>query len=193
MKSKNWLQNKEKRQKWMQFMQGFHPDIDPQSIRLMDELGFVSRSVYFMGEQSVEEAGLSFAQYRVLMHLFFAEQIGDRAELNPSEISDRQGVSRNTMSTFIRNLEEEGLVVRRLDPQDRRRFNISLTDNGRSIVSQHTRNHLETMDRCFRTLDVEEQQTLFNLLQKLGADVMAVRQQSQEKVFKAESHTLKGE
>ncbi len=29
-------------------------------------------------------------------------------ELNPSEISERQRVSRNTMSAFIRNLEDEG-------------------------------------------------------------------------------------
>jgi DNA-binding MarR family transcriptional regulator len=184
MKPKNWLQDKERRQKWMQFMQNFHPDIDPQSIRLMDELGFVARSLYHMGEQSVDDAGLSFAQYRVLMHLFFAEQMGDRAELNPSEISDRQGVSRNTMSTFIRNLEDEGLVERRLDPEDRRRFNISLTDNGRSLVTQYTRTHLETIDHCFHTLDTDEQQTLFGLLQKLGTQVMAVRQQSQAQVFR---------
>ena len=39
MSHKSWLQNKEKRQKWMQFMQSFNPQIDPQTIRLMDELG----------------------------------------------------------------------------------------------------------------------------------------------------------
>lgn len=157
-------------------MQNFHPDIDPKTIRLMDELGFVSRSMYHMGEQSVDEAGLSFAQYRVLMHLFFAEEMGGRGKLNPSEISDRQGVSRNTMSSFIRNLEEDGLIERKLDPDDRRRFNISLTDSGRALVSQHTRNHLETIDHCFSALSAEEQETLFQLLQKLGAHVTAVRQ-----------------
>ena len=176
MKHKTWLEDKEKRQKWMQFMQDFHAEIDPKTIRLMDELGFVSRSLFHMREQSVDEAGLSFAQYRVLMHLFFAEQMGDRSQLNPSEISDRQGVSRNTMSSFIRNLEEDGLIERDLDPDDRRRFNISLTDSGRALVSQHTRNHLKTIDSCFSTLTPEEQETFFQLLQKLGAHVTAVRQ-----------------
>lgn len=157
-------------------MQRLHPDIDPQTIRLMDELGFVSRSIYHMGEQSVDEAGLSFAQYRVLMHLFFAEQTGGSGDLNPSEISDRQGVSRNTMSAFIRNLEDDGLVERKLDPNDRRRFNISLTDNGRSLVSQYARDHLETIGSCFSTLSGDEQQTLFALLQKLGNHVAALKQ-----------------
>ncbi len=175
MSHKSWLQNKDKRQKWMQFMQSFNPQIDPQTIRLMDELGFVTRSIYHVGEQSVDDAGLSYAQYRVLMHLFFAEQMGDRAELNPSEISNRQGVSRNTMSSFIRNLEEAGLVERRLDPNDRRRFNISLTDAGRAVVSEHTHHHLETIDHFFGALSSAEQDDLLNLLQKLSTQVAAVK------------------
>lgn len=175
MRATNWLQDKDKRENWLQFMQSFYPEINPQTIRLMDELGFVARSIYHVGEQSVEEAGLSFAQYRVLMHLFFVEQMGERAELNPSEISDRQRVSRNTMSALIRNLEEDGLVERRLDPKDRRRFNISLTDRGRGVVRQHIHNHLEIIDHCFRVLSPDEQTTLRTLLQKLGAHVAAVR------------------
>ena len=134
----------------------------------------MTRSIYHVGEQSVDDAGLSYAQYRVLMHLFFAEQMGDRAELNPSEISDRQGVSRNTMSAFIRNLEEAGLVERRLDPSDRRRFNISLTDAGRAVVSEHTHHHLETIDHFFSALSSAEQDDLLNLLQKLSTQVAAV-------------------
>ncbi len=176
MSRKSWLQDKDKRRKWMQFMQEFNPQIDPQTIRLMDELGYVSRAIYHMGGQSVEDAGLSYAQYRVLMHLFFAEQMGERTELNPSEISERQGVSRNTMSSFIRNLEDEGLVERRLDPNDRRRFNISLTTAGRDVVRQHTRQHLETIDLFFSALCGDEKLELLNLLQKLAVRVTAVRE-----------------
>jgi len=168
MNKKDWHQDRNKRQKWIQFLQGFNSQIDPQTIRLMDEIGHVSRAIYQMRGQSVEEAGLSFAQYRVLMHLYFAEQMGECAELNPSEISARQGVSRNTMSSFIRSLEEEGFIARRLDANDRRRFNISLTDAGREVVQQHTNQHLETIDHFFSALDSDEQIDLLNLLQKLG-------------------------
>ena len=180
MAHKTWLKDNESRQKWMQFMQNFHPDIDPKTIRLMDELAFVSRSLFHMREQSIDEAGLSFAQYQVLMHLFFAENVGAQSELNPSEISDRQGVSRNTMSAFIRNLEETGLVERRLDPNDRRRFNISLTENGRNLVAHHAHDHLATIDHCFSALSLEEQETLFTLLQKVGVHVTAVRLRSEQ-------------
>lgn len=177
MTATSWLQDRERRQKWLQFMQDFYPETNPQSIRLMDELGSVARAFYHVGEQSVEEAGLSFAQYKVLMHLYFAEKMGEHAEMNPSQISDRQRVSRNTMSALIRNLEEENMVERRLDADDRRRFNISLTERGRAVVHSHMHEHLELIDHCFGALDADEQATLMALLQKLGARVMVVRQE----------------
>ena len=171
----HWLDDQQRRQKWLAFMQQLDPDVDPQAIRLMDELGFVSRNIHHINEQSVDKAGLSFAQYRVLMHLFFAAEMGDRSELNPSEISDRQGVSRNTMSSFIRNLEDEGLVERRLDATDRRRFNISLTENGRSLVSDYARHHLSAINSCFNVLTTEEQAALSQLLRKVGAHLRSMR------------------
>ncbi len=157
-------------------MQSLNPEMDPRAVSLMDQMHFVSRAIYHVGEQSLDEAGLSFAQYRVLMHLFFAEQMGDRCELNPSEISERQGVSRNTMSALIRNLEEEGLVERRLDPDDRRRFNISLTENGRSLVTDHARQHLARIGSCFTVLTPDEQESLFRLLRRVGTHLETVRQ-----------------
>jgi DNA-binding MarR family transcriptional regulator len=174
MNQARWL-DKERRQKWLQFMEAFYPEINPQSLRLMDELGFVARALYHAGEESLEDAGLSLAQHRVLMHLFFAEQIDGCAELNPSEISERQRVSRNTMSSLIRNLEDDGLVERRLDPQDRRRFNISVTERGRALIDEHMHSHLEMIDRCFGAFDAAEQASFLALLHKLGAHVADVR------------------
>jgi len=172
----SWLHDRQKREKWTQFVQSLNPDLGTRTVSLMDELGFVSRAIYHVGEQSLNEAGLSLAQYRVLMNLFFAEQMGDRGKLNPSEISDRQGVSRNTISALIRNLEESGLVERRLDPVDRRRFDISLTENGRSLVTHYARQHLATIGSCFTGLTVDEQETLYQLLRKVGSHIASVRQ-----------------
>jgi DNA-binding MarR family transcriptional regulator len=164
----NWLDDQERRTRWQAFIQSLSPDIDPQTIRLMDELRAASRAIYQLGESSVDESGRSFAQYRILMHLFFAEQMGDRSDLNPSEISERHGVSRNTVSALIRTLEEDGLVARSLDPDDRRKFNITLTENGRSLVTDHARQHFQTISQCFGTLSSEEQETLRQLLNKLN-------------------------
>ena len=172
----SWLDDQQRRDKWMSFVRSLNPDIDPQAVRLMDNMFSVSRLIHHMGESGLNEAGMSLAQYRLLMHLFFAENMGERGELNPSEISDRQGVSRNTISSLIRNLEEEGLVARRLDEQDRRKFNISLTEDGRALVSQYAREHLGRISQCFSGLNETEQETLSQLLTKIHAHVTAVRE-----------------
>lgn len=172
----SWHHNSQKQEKWICFMKSLSPDVDAGSIRLMDELRLVFRSIHQISEQSLDEADLSFAQYRVLLHLFYAEEKGERSELNPSEISARHGVSRNTMSSLIRNLEEEGLVERQLDPHDRRRFNISLTENGRSLVTNHARQHLVTIHHCFSVLSPAEQETFSQLLRKVGDHVRAAVQ-----------------
>jgi DNA-binding MarR family transcriptional regulator len=166
-----WLHNRQEEEKWINFVRSLSPEIDPKAISLIDELRFVSRALHHVGEQSLDDAGLSFAQYKVLMHLFYAEQMGDRGELNPSEISSRQGVSRNAMSSFIASLEDDGLVERRLDPNDRRRFNISLTESGRSLVTDYARQHLEMIGGCFHVLTPDEQETLYQLLRKVRTHI----------------------
>ena len=169
------LNNEEERERWISFVQRLNPEIDPIAISLMDQLRFVARSLYHASAQSLEGIALSLAQYKLLMHLFFAEQMGDRLELNPSEISSSQGVSRNTTSSLIRELEEKGLIERRLDPDDRRRFNISLSGEGRALVLDHARQHLAQTSSCFTVLNEEEQATLSMLLHKVGAHVEKIR------------------
>ncbi len=152
-------------------MQTLNPGIDPRAIRLMDEIRMVSHALYQMGENSLTTAGLSYAQYRILMALFFTEQIEGRGELNPSEISEHQGTSRNTVSSLIASLEDQVLVERHLDKQDKRKFNISLTEAGRTLVRANVSQHFEIIGRCFSTLTSDEQETLSQLLGKLNISI----------------------
>ncbi len=169
------LHDPERRRRWRALIESLNPDIEPTALRLMDEMRLVSHALAQMGESSLAAAGLSYAQYRVLMGLFFAEQLDDREELNPSEISEQQGTSRNTISALIRSLEDEGLVQRHLDQADRRRFNISLTPAGRSLIRRHASRHMSAIGRCFEVLDPDEQEALSRLLVKLGAGIAAPR------------------
>ena len=150
------------------FVQQLAPEADPAAIHLGGLLHRVGHALYQLSESSLAEAGLSFAQYRILLDLLFCEQFKGTGELNPSEISERQGISRNTVSSLIGNLEEEGLVERRLDREDRRRFIIALTDGGRETARAHAARHLRAVGDCFQMLTAEEKETLGELLLKLG-------------------------
>lgn len=160
--------DKQRRDQLLAFVRQLSPETDPAIIRLVGLLHRVAHALYQIGEHSLTEAGLSYSQYRILMDLMFSERFEDRDELNPSQISERQGISRNTASALIRNLEKEGLVERHLDENDRRRFLIALTDPGRALVEDHASRHFRHINQCFDDLTGREQRTMSQLLEKLA-------------------------
>lgn len=149
------------------FAESLYAAGDPRAMRLMDQFRRVSHVMYRLGETSLNESGFSSAQYRVLMSLLFDEWLGHHDGMNPSEISDQQGTGRNTVSALIRSLEEDGLIERRLDERDRRRFNIGLTEDGRQRVRQQANSYMQFTDAIFAAFTPEEMETFSNLLQKL--------------------------
>lgn len=165
----------EQRSQWIAFLASIHPAGDPPTSRLMDEFYYVSHQITHLLESSLETAGISFAQFRILLHLSFCEWAGGCRGLNPSEISEHQGTRRNTISALIRNLEDSGLVERHLDPVDRRRFNIHLTDAGRQKVLDHTNNHIRTINTLFDILSPEEKEVLTTTLHKLNIHAQALK------------------
>ena len=166
MHESNYLKN-DRRQQWKELVHALHPDVDPSSVRLMDEVRQTAHSLRIIGTNSLAKAGLSYPKYRLLMSLMVSEEFDGRAELNPSEISERQGTSRNTISALIRDLEDDGLIERQLNQRDRRKFNIRLTDAGREKVRGHAGEHFRAIADCFGVLDKEELETLSHLMTKL--------------------------
>jgi DNA-binding MarR family transcriptional regulator len=153
-------------------------DVDPRAVRLMDEMRMIAHTLYQVGELSVTTTGLSYAKYRLLVGLYFYEQLEGRCEMNPSQISEQQGTSRNTISALIRDLEDDGLLQRSLDQNDRRKFNIALTSEGRRLVHDHVSNHFRAIAGCFSVLDADEQETFSQLLAKLSGSVYHAREQA---------------
>ena len=158
----------EKQRQLLAFVQELAPQADPQSIRLGGLMHRLGHALYQLSEESLAAADLSFAQYRILMDLLFSERIEACPGLNPSDLSERQGVTRNTVSSLIRNLEEDGLIARQLDAEDRRRFIIRLTDKGREKVQDHANRHFTMLSDCFGMLAPGEKETMIRLLRKLG-------------------------
>jgi DNA-binding MarR family transcriptional regulator len=170
--------NEEQRERWIAFVRTMHPGSDPRAARLMDELRMVSHQLYQLNEANLEGTCLSYAQYRVLMSLYFCEWAGRCDGLNPSEISVHQGTSRNTISALIRSLEDEKLVERHLDSDDRRRFNIRLTNAGRRIILDHSSHFIQATDELFKVLTPEEMESLGALLHTLNRQARAMKEKA---------------
>ena len=78
--------------------------------------------------------GLSGPRWILLFRLLAEERSGCGEGVSPTHLSQRQNVSKNTISVLLRGLEEQGLIERSLVPDDRRAFHIHLTDVGRTLV-----------------------------------------------------------
>jgi DNA-binding MarR family transcriptional regulator len=106
---------------------------------------------------------------RLLLSLCVEERRGNKAGISPSMLSEHQHISKNTVSSLLASLEDEGLIERVLCSEDRRSFKIRLTRAGRHRVSSTLPRHGAFAADAFASLTVEEQKDLLHLLQKLRA------------------------
>ena len=95
------------------------------------------------------------------------ERCGRGAGISPTHLSQRQNVSKNTISVLLRGLEEQGLIERTLVPDDRRAFQIRLTDAGRTLVETTAPAHIAFLNAVAAGLTADESAQLIELLQKL--------------------------
>lgn len=87
--------------------------------------------------------------------------------LSQAELSAKSQIDRTTMGGLIDRLEKEGLVVRKSHPEDRRAYQICLTEKGKALQPALTPLAVATQARFTAKLDPQEVETLKSLLEKI--------------------------
>jgi DNA-binding MarR family transcriptional regulator len=157
----------EKRERFLKFIRHVCPTADPTSIML---IGQVMRANNLL-EQEAERnlgGGLTYAKFRLLMNLHRDEQRGEAEGMQPSELSEAQGVTRNTVSSLIASLERDGMIHRELHGTDHRRFVIRLTQEGRKQLKMKMASQFKSVTECFDGFTAAERQTFLNFLTRLN-------------------------
>lgn len=124
-------------------------------------------------ELALKDSPLSSARLRLLMPLLIAERLGESVNISPTMLSRLNNVSRNTISALLRSLEEQGLITRELDADDRRKFLIRLTDAGRARVLEQAPQFGAFTQGLFANLTAAERETLLRLLNKVRDTLIA--------------------
>jgi len=114
-----------------------------------------------------EELELSGPRWWLMLRLFFEEEIGNEGGLTPSHLSHTQRVSRNTISSLLRGLESQQLIVRVTDPADLRIFRIRLSDTGRQLILRTVPARIQALNRLYAVLSSQEKDELLHILHKL--------------------------
>ena len=77
-----------------------------------------------------------------------------------------------TVSVILKNMEAEGLVERRSDPEDLRSVRVYLTENGRQLDRENIE-RIQALDaHALRGLSEEEQNTLMPLLMRIRDNLL---------------------
>ena len=86
------------------------------------------------------------------------------------ELADALGMHAPRLVALIDELEERGLVGRDRDPRDRRNYAISLTDEGRRLLTELARVARQHEHAITAALDDNERGQLLSLLRRLAEE-----------------------
>ncbi len=126
-------------------------------LHLMRVVAQIDRKV----EQQLRTIGLTHPQFGVLARL----RAGDG--LTQQELGETLLLDKGNLCGILDRLEEQGLVERDRDPQDRRCKRIRLTDRGHRLLEQATPALDTLLERLFLPLTRAEQNRLRILLHRL--------------------------
>jgi DNA-binding MarR family transcriptional regulator len=125
----------------------------------------VSNASFRAFAQVAAEQGLHPMHFGMLSILEAEEPISQQ------ELCARTGIDPSTMVARMDVLDDLGLVTRTRATEDRRSYEIRLSDAGRDVFAQLREQARECSERFLAPLEPSERQQLNTLLMKLAADV----------------------
>jgi|SRR5437588_615295 len=96
--------------------------------------------------------------------------LGASGGLSQQELSTRLGVHPSRLVAILDALEEQRLVERRSNADDRRQYALHLTEKGQGTLSEIGRVGREHMESLCAALTTAEREQLGELLQKIAID-----------------------
>jgi len=120
------------------------------------------RSLMCHAEHSFEIADIGLSDFVVL------EMLLHKGPQKVNDIGRAIALTSGAITTAVDRVEKQGLVVRTLDPNDRRARIVKLTPKGETLIRNLFDSHVLAMERATSGLTASERSTLVALLKKLG-------------------------
>jgi len=94
-----------------------------------------SRTLETQLSRRFQEKGLSFSAALILVSIFFEEP----KRVTPSQLGEILSMTRGNVSHCLSSLEAQGLLGRRIDPEDARSYQLLLKPQGKKAAMQVVR------------------------------------------------------
>jgi len=140
------------------------PDLDRDVEGIVSRIQALEKRFKRAMEETLEEHGLSYGEWKVLGSL---RNAGTGSTRTPGELSSELELSSGAMTNRLDRLERAGLVRRLRDPDDRRGVRIQLTADGERAWLDSTNAQAIKEALVAGALGKPEQAQLNQLLRKL--------------------------
>ncbi|MDO5153187.1 MAG: MarR family transcriptional regulator [Eubacteriales bacterium] len=110
--------------------------------------------------------GLTRNELDVLLFLYNNPPF-DRA----ADIVSRRGMAKSHVSLSAANLEQQGLLARRFDANDRRTVHLELTDRGRTVAREGRDAQQRFFDQIYGSITAEELELWGKITQKICVNI----------------------
>ena len=140
------------------------PWMDPLHEQVVARLMAITKHLARAREDAFADDDLGRASFKVLLAL---RRLGPPHEAQPSELAEQLGLSRGALSARLSPLEDDGLITRRPDPDDRRKVHVRLTAAGKRAFDKHGQHEGRDEAALIDHLSVADQRRLADLLRTL--------------------------
>ena len=120
------------------------------------------QSVQQMFKARLAPYGVTPGQYAVLACLW------DGESKTAKQLADLLYLDGSTMTGILDRIEQKGLIIKQVDPKDRRAIRVTLTDAGRDLEGPLSQVILEANQEALANLGQVEGESLKALLHKLN-------------------------
>ena len=141
------------------------PLLNLSSFRLAREVILAHALLMAAADMYLRPFDLSWSKLIILLWLR-AYRDEHSQGLAPSTLSEMTGVSRNTVSTLLDGLEQQGYVVRELNQADKRRFIIDVTAQGAAVAERCLASLSTELEGILEPMDARQREILTNSLQQ---------------------------
>ncbi|WP_083318228.1 MarR family winged helix-turn-helix transcriptional regulator [Floricoccus tropicus] len=142
---------------------GFDYDINPNSVTAYLKLQWTFREVEKNYNKILEHFDLSESRFVIMMYLSRAEE----NQLLSSELAERLGVSKATISKILKKMEEKNLIEKIPSKTDKRSTYIKLTEEGLKKLKYFLPYNYKAVDQLFSNFSEKELENFAQLLEKL--------------------------
>jgi len=149
---------------WMATWLADLPQLDLEVEGIVERIQFLNKRMKQMLEETLAEFGLNLGEWSVLSALWNS---GEPFHQSPGYLAKRAALTTGAMTNRLDGLEEEGLVRRLPDPEDRRGVIVELTPKGRELWERSVGAQAAKEQFVASALNASEQKQLNKLLRRM--------------------------